>query len=483
MEYACKRRCSTFVSPCQDRDEVFLMNTFTDAQLMVSRTWSTFSTERGAGPRRTRRSALERRGARHARSARRTWLSSSPIATASAAELRAVLPRRAREHRHAEASPCSPRCSATSPATTASRGTTATTTRTQRRCRWTRRRGWPRGSSAGIDAIAPEPAGADVLRGRAPVEPASPLLPGRAAARAPARRAASSMSINIITNGLLLSREMVERLNPLGLNGIKITLDGDRETHNRTRPLRGGQGTFDRIIPNTRDIARPHADCRLAATSTRTPPTAIRRSSISSRRRSSRRQAVAASPSSRSSARSRRRRPSGVIPLTVVGARGQAAQRRVHDLGRHRREPRLRHLQLRGREDGLPARGDEEARIRDRRRRAHGPVRDPQVARPHGRPRRVAVRLPGLCRRGAAVHRPHRRTAGGLSHQALRNFERLAAWEQCNDCAFIPVCAGGCTVAAHNELGDMHAPNCHKPSFEAGVVALAHDAVRALAHA
>jgi hypothetical protein len=38
-------------------------------------------------------------------------------------------------------------------------------------------------------------------------------------------------------------------------------------------------------------------------------------------------------------------------------------------------------------------------------------------------------------------------------------------------------------VAAHNELGDMHAPNCHKPSFEAGAIALAHDAVRALAHA
>ena len=61
--------------------------------------------------------------------------------------------------------------------------------------------------------------------------------------------------INIITNGLLLTREMVERLNPLGLNGIKITLDGDRDAHNRSRPLRGGQGTFDRIIANTRAVA------------------------------------------------------------------------------------------------------------------------------------------------------------------------------------------------------------------------------------
>src|SRR5262245_37804429 len=61
--------------------------------------------------------------------------------------------------------------------------------------------------------------------------------------------------INIITNGLLLTREMVERLNPLGLNGIKITLDGDRDAHNRSRPLRGGQGTFDRIVANVRAVA------------------------------------------------------------------------------------------------------------------------------------------------------------------------------------------------------------------------------------
>ena len=61
--------------------------------------------------------------------------------------------------------------------------------------------------------------------------------------------------INIITNGLLLTREMVERLNPLGLNGIKITLDGDRDAHNRSRPLRGGQGTFDKIVANVREVA------------------------------------------------------------------------------------------------------------------------------------------------------------------------------------------------------------------------------------
>jgi len=65
-----------------------------------------------------------------------------------------------------------------------------------------------------------------------------------------------------------------------------------------------------------------------------------------------------------------------------------------------------------------------------------------------------------------------------IRSRARRNFERLAAWEQCHDCAFIPVCAGGCSVAAHTELGNMNRPNCHKSSFEAGVVSLARDAAR-----
>jgi radical SAM protein with 4Fe4S-binding SPASM domain len=63
-----------------------------------------------------------------------------------------------------------------------------------------------------------------------------------------------------------------------------------------------------------------------------------------------------------------------------------------------------------------------------------------------------------------------------LRSAAAQRFEQLAAWKECNDCPFIPVCAGGCTVASHTELSDMHAPNCHKKSFEAGVLTLARDA-------
>ncbi len=48
---------------------------------------------------------------------------------------------------------------------------------------------------------------------------------------------------------------------PYGLNGVKITLDGDRDMHNKMRPLRGGQGTFDKIIKNIRLVA---GKCRIS---------------------------------------------------------------------------------------------------------------------------------------------------------------------------------------------------------------------------
>ena len=65
----------------------------------------------------------------------------------------------------------------------------------------------------------------------------------------------TEMEIHVITNGLLLTPEVAERLKPLGLGSFKVTLDGDRESHDRMRPLRGGQGTFDKIIENIRQVA------------------------------------------------------------------------------------------------------------------------------------------------------------------------------------------------------------------------------------
>ena len=238
------------------------------------------------------------------------------------------------------------------------------------------------------------------------------LLPRRAAVARVRRRAACAMLINIITNGLLLTPEMVDRLTPFGLNGVKITLDGDRDTHNRMRPLRGGQGTFDRIIDNVREVA---GKCRIAIggnfdeSSVDSYPALL--DFLREQEFADKLARVAFKPIIREP---KPAQPKGLIPLTVVGAEGKPLNGACMTSAGSGVE-RLRHLQLRRREDVVPARGDEEARLRDRRRRAHGSVRDPQAARPHDRPGRLALRLPGFRRRGAAVDRPHRRPAATSS--------------------------------------------------------------------
>ena len=132
-------------------------------------------------------------------------------------------------------------------------------------------------------------------------------------------------------------------------------------------------------------------------------------------------------------------------------------------------DQRLRQLPHARRPDGVPARGNEEARLPDHRRRPHGPVRNPSQPRAHHQPGRLALRLPGLRRRRHAVGRPHRRPAGaGAAHAALAVRGARRRGRSADDCAFIPVCAGGCTVAAYNELGSIDKPNCHKTAIQAG---------------
>jgi uncharacterized protein len=59
-----------------------------------------------------------------------------------------------------------------------------------------------------------------------------------------------TLNIQIITNGVLLSTQVVDSLLPLGLCGIKITLDGDEVAHNLKRPFKNGQGSFHQIFQN-----------------------------------------------------------------------------------------------------------------------------------------------------------------------------------------------------------------------------------------
>jgi uncharacterized protein len=68
-------------------------------------------------------------------------------------------------------------------------------------------------------------------------------------------RTGISFGFIITTNGSLLKPDLVERLTPLGLESVKVTLDGDREGHNSKRPFKSGRGSFDVIINNILQVA------------------------------------------------------------------------------------------------------------------------------------------------------------------------------------------------------------------------------------
>ncbi len=59
----------------------------------------------------------------------------------------------------------------------------------------------------------------------------------------------------LVTNGSLLTPEIVDELNPLGLMGVRVTLDGPQEIHDRFRPFRSGQGSYEAIVTNLKRCA------------------------------------------------------------------------------------------------------------------------------------------------------------------------------------------------------------------------------------
>lgn len=59
---------------------------------------------------------------------------------------------------------------------------------------------------------------------------------------------------HITTNGYLLEPRVYDKLVSLNLSDYQITVDGFAETHNKTRPLVGGQESWDKIIENLKYI-------------------------------------------------------------------------------------------------------------------------------------------------------------------------------------------------------------------------------------
>lgn len=302
--------------------------------------------------------------------------------------------------------------------------------------------------------------------------------------------------ISIITNGLLLSREIVDRLNPLGLAGIKVTLDGDREAHDRMRPLRGGQGTFDRIIRNVREVAA-HTKISIGgnfdADTVDTYPALLdflQEQEFASLLGKINFKPVIRTPQPATPApapapvdakgKGKKRipltlvtdssKPLGGTCMTVAGSSGAASAKAkaasICDTC-HFNDEKMAFLREETVKHGFQT--------------ADGVHMGPcELHRQHAYtvgPEGSLYACPGFAGE-ASLSVGHIDGRADATRQAMAGeFEALAAWKQCGDCAFIPVCGGGCAVAAHNELGDKHSPSCHKTSMEMSLVSLAQQAV------
>ncbi len=279
-------------------------------------------------------------------------------------------------------------------------------------------------------------------------------------------------AVNIITNGLLLTPEVVDRMAPLGLNGIKVTLDGDRDVHNRMRPLRGGQGTFDRIIDNIRRVADK---CHIAVggnfdeSSVASFPALLEY--LKEQDFAPKLSKVFFKPIVRTEPVSAK----GIIPLTPVAAKDAFKGTCMTSVGSgagqacdscHVLDDKMTELRAETRRQGFPTSdGVHVGPCHVHRQHAHTIGPDGSLYACPGFTGQLAM---------SVGHIDDRRDSWRES--ALERFERLHPWKECGDCAFIPTCAGGCVAASYSQLGDMNTPTCHKPAFESAVSALAHKA-------
>jgi uncharacterized protein len=283
--------------------------------------------------------------------------------------------------------------------------------------------------------------------------------------------------VNIITNGLLLTPDVVDRMLPYGLNGIKITLDGDKDTHNRMRPLRGGQGTFDRIVDNIRKVA---GRCPIAIggnfdeSSVDSFPALL--DFLKAQDFGDKLIKVNFKPVIRDMAPPT---PKGMIPLIPVGAGNKPLN------GTCMTSAGAGHGSTCDSCDFLD---DKMSFLREETRRHGFPTPDGvhngpcHVHMEHAHtigPDGSLYACPGFTGQLATStgHIDDRHDAGRAA--ARERFDRLDPWKDCGDCAFIPVCAGGCVANSFTQLGDMNLPTCHKRSFESALVSLAHSAASA----
>lgn len=63
-------------------------------------------------------------------------------------------------------------------------------------------------------------------------------------------------SAGIVSNAYFLTSEVAAQLYSRRVKWVQITIDGDKETHDKMRPLTSGKGSYDKIVSNISEVLR-----------------------------------------------------------------------------------------------------------------------------------------------------------------------------------------------------------------------------------
>ena len=244
----------------------------------------------------------------------------------------------------------------------------------------------------------------------------------------------------VVTNGALLTPGVVDRLLAAGVTFAKVTLDGDREVHDRRRPFKNGKGSFDVVLKNivaVSDRLRFTIGGNFDSESIGSIPGLLDRLKAEGLDRSL--ALVEFKP-----VIDRLGGPDASVSRNV-GCTSFSEGRVAEEMVALRREIANR---------GLPTREAMGVNLCGMTRSCSGFVVDPQ-----GR----VYTCPALVGRDEF-------SVGDVREEALSyrhaEFVTLDVWRECLDCPYVPLCAGGCRYAALLRDGDLRRPACERAYFE-----------------
>jgi uncharacterized protein len=251
------------------------------------------------------------------------------------------------------------------------------------------------------------------------------------------RARGGSFAWHMTTNGVLLDVAFAKQMESYGRGSYKITLDGDKETHDQGRVYRDGRGSFDAIFENVVALAKSGSKVRIGgnfhphqAASFEKLLDRLEEAGVARLLEGVRFKPVMEEKGACTSCSSQQKAEAQVLVQLnqSVERRKMAAKAFQGEL----LESMLGPCELHWKNSYTV---DPEGRI----------YKCPAVAG-----------MPGM----------EVANVGSRAAEKAAPLLELRPWEQCGDCAYLPVCVGGCLGGQFTQTGRRDQVDCKKESFE-----------------